>query len=72
MKEYKLRHNESTEQVDFDLAQFQACDKNKICCGSALVEGMTVEQLENLHYPDLERIFNEAFMDDKAYILEKI
>ena len=40
--------------------------------GSALVAGMTVEELEDLPFLDLQRIFAEAFIDDKAYLLEKI
>ena len=33
---------------------------------------MTVEELENLPYPDLRQIFTDAFIDDKAFLLEKI
>ena len=40
--------------------------------GSALVAGMTIEELEDLPFLDLQRIFAEAFIDDKAYLLEKI
>ena len=72
VREYKIGHNESTEEVDLQLGQFQACDGDKICCRFTLVAGMTVEEMENLPYPDLHRRFAEAFIDDKAFILEKM
>ena len=72
VKDYKKRHNESTEGVELELEQFQVCEGDNICCGSALVAGMTLEELENLPFPDLQRKFTEAFIDDKAFLLEKI
>ena len=33
---------------------------------------MTVKELENLPYLDLQRIFTDAFINDKAFLLEKI
>ena len=72
VREYKAQHNESLAEINRELEDFPMCERDKICCGSILVAGKTVDELNNLPYPDLKRIFHESLTQEKALILESV